>query len=236
MGKQWKKDGKVANAAKKGAVFTKLSKEISVATKLGGPDPGMNTRLRLAIEAAKKASVPKDTIERAIKRGSGASDEAQIEELTYEGFGPHRVGILVECQTDNRNRTASELKTYFKKNEGNLGELGSVAWMFKRVSKVVARLENGQASVDAEAEAIEAGADSVESTGEGFEFLGSPEDLGSIQTALSERGWVIESAELGYVATQKTESLSEAQTEEVIEFLSGLDDLDDTHRIYATLD
>src|SRR6185437_10787229 len=130
MGKGWKKAGKLESAQKKGAVFTKLAREIAVAAKLGGGDPNANSRLKLAIEAAREVSCPKDTIERAIKKGTGQLDDgAQIEEVVYEGYGPHGVGIMVECQTDNRNRTVSVLRSLFKSNGGNLGESGAVGWM-----------------------------------------------------------------------------------------------------------
>src|SRR3954469_20074530 len=140
MGKGWKKAGKLEAAQKKGLVFTKLAREIAVAAKMGGGDPNANSRLKLAIEVAKEASCPKDTIERAIKKGTGQLDDgAQIEEITYEGYGPHGVGILVECQTDNRNRTVSEIRNVFKTNGGNLGETGAVAWMFERVAMIEAK-------------------------------------------------------------------------------------------------
>ena len=133
MGKSWKNGLKTENSQKKGLVFTKLAREISVATKAGGADPTMNARLRMAIDAAKKQSCPNDTIERAIKKGSGQLDDgAQIEEVIYEGYGPHGVGVIVECQTDNRHRTAPEVRNTFKKHDGSMGESGSVAWMFDK--------------------------------------------------------------------------------------------------------
>src|SRR5665213_4055828 len=142
MFKVWKSAGKLEAAQKKGAVFTKLAREISVAAKLGGGDPAANSRLDLAITKAKEASCPKDTIERAIKKGTGQLDDAAIiEEIIYEGYGPHGVGIIVEVQSDNRNRTVSELRNVFKQHGGNLGENGAVAWMFERVSLIEAKKE-----------------------------------------------------------------------------------------------
>ena len=176
MGKGWKQAGIAANSAKKGAIFTKLAREIQVAAKLGGPDPNANSRLRMAIDAAREESCPKDTIERAIKKGAGLLDDgAQIEELSYEGYGPHKVGIIVECQTDNRNRTASEIRNIFNKNGGALGAEGSVMWMFDRV----AMLEASKTGVnDPEEDAIEAGAGEVERLeGDKCLFYGAPEDL-----------------------------------------------------------
>lgn len=223
-----------ANAAKKGAKFTKLAREIQVAAKLGGPDPETNSRLRMAIDAAREESCPKDTIERAIKKGAGLLDDgAQIEEITYEGYGPHQVAIIVECQSDNRNRTSSEIKNIFNKNGGRLGEIGSVMWMFDRVSLIEGTNENVK---DAEEDAIEAGANEVESTGENaYRFYGAPEDLKTIETALTERGWKISTAELSYKPKNQTD-LNDEQKKEVYEFVNLLDDNDDTSRIHATVD
>lgn len=233
MGKGWKKAGKLEAAQKKGALFTKLAREISIAAKLGGGDPDANSRLKLAIDEARAASCPKDTIERAIKKGTGQLDDgAQIEEIAYEGYGPHAVGIIVECQTDNRNRTVSEIRSIFKSNGGNLGESGAVAWMFERVSLV----QGKKAKVgDPEEEAIEVGANEVEAEEEGlYSFYGSPSDLDAIRTQLQARGWEVSVAELSYKAKDKTQ-LSEAQREEVYELLSALEDNDDSHRVHATL-
>lgn len=233
MGKGWKNTIKVANAQKKGMVFTKLAREIQVATKAGGPDASMNSRLRMAIEAAKKASCPVDTIERAIKKGSGqGQDGAIVEEVTYEGYGPHGVGVIVECQTDNRHRTVPEIRGIFKSHGGHLGELGSVAWMFKRVSLVEAH-KSGK--FDPEEEAIEAGADEVETHEESYQFFGGPENGDEIRKALQTRGWMVTKAELAYKPSNPTQ-LSPEQLKEVEEFLNELDDYDDSHRVYATLE
>ena len=137
MGKGWKNPLMAANAAKKGAKFTKLAREIQVAAKLGGPDPNSNSRLRIAVDAAREEMCPKDTIERAIKKGAGLLDDgSSIEEAVYEGYAPHKVGMIVECQTDNRTRTIADVRNIFNKNGGHLGEQGSVAWMFDRISLV----------------------------------------------------------------------------------------------------
>lgn len=232
MGKSWKNPLKTANAQKKGAIFTKLAREIQVAAKAGGADPTMNARLRLAIDNAKKESCPNDTIDRAIKKGAGLLDDGKIiEELTYEGFGPHGVGVLVECQTDNRNRTAADIRGLFKSHGGNMGESGSVGWMFKHVS-LIEGTKSG--SFDPDEEAIEAGADEVEKDGDTYTFFGAPEALASIQEVLTKRGWKIAKAEMSYKPTNPTE-LSEAQRKEVEEFLNELDDHDDTHKIHVTL-
>lgn len=231
MGKSWKNPVKAANAAKKGAVFTKLAREIQVAAKSGGADPNFNARLRMAVEAAKKASCPNDTIERAIKKGSGQLEGTIIEELTYEGYGPHGVGVIVECQTDNKNRTAPEIRLIFKKHEGALGETNSVAWMFDRVSLIEGTKPG---TFDPEEEAIEAGANEVEKNEDAYTFYGNPEDLDNIRTQLIGRGWTIGKAELSYVPKTPTE-ITEEQKKDVAEFLAELDDHDDSHRVHATL-
>ncbi len=232
MGKSWKNPLKVANAQKKGMIFTKLAREIQVAAKAGGPDPEMNSRLRLAIDNAKKESCPNDTIDRAIKKGAGLDDGKLIEELTYEGYGPHGVGVLVECQTDNRNRTAADIRGVFKSFGGNMGESGSVLWMFKHVSLIEAEKE-GQ--FDPDEEAIEAGADEVEKEeGNTYAFYGAHDALASIQEVLTQRGWKITKAELSYKPTNPT-VLSDEQRKEVEEFLNELDDHDDTSKVHATI-
>lgn len=233
MGKSWKKAGKLEAAAKRGALFTKLAREIAVAAKLGGPDPEANSRLKIAIADARAVSCPKDTIERAIKKGSGQLDDGStIEECTYEGYGPHGVGIIVECQTDNKTRTVSELRLMFKSHGGNLGEQGAVNWMFERVAMVAGSKSGVE---DPEAEAIEVGANEVE-PGEESEtvFYGAPGDLDSIRSALNGRGWTVNKAELSYKAKDPT-SLDDAQKQEVIELLEELEDFEDSHRVHATV-
>lgn len=231
MGKQWKKAGKMASAAKKGSVITKIAREIQVASKLGGPDPNFNARLRLAVDHAKQNAVPNDTIDRAIKKGAGLLEGGIIEEIAYEGYGPHGVGVIAECQTDNRNRTAPDMRHLFKSHGGNLGETGSVMWMFKRVCLLEGHKDG---SFDPEEEAIEVGANEVEKSDEAYEFYGNAEDLDSIRQALQGRGWKITVAELSYKASNITE-LSDDQRKEVEEFLAELEESDDTHRVYATL-
>lgn len=233
MGKSWKNAGKTENSQKKGQLFTKLAREIAVASKAGGPDPAMNARLRLAVDAAKAASCPNDTIDRAIKKGAGLLDDGKIiEELTYEGYGPHGVGVIVECQTDNKHRTAPEMRSVFKKNGGNLGETGSVAWMFARVGEIEAKKSG---NYDLDEEAIEAGADDVFKNEDGScQFYCSLENLDAVTKALAARSWKIESSSPSYRATNITE-LNSDQLKEVQEFLGELDDMDDTHKVFATI-
>lgn len=233
MGKSWKTAGKVEKAQQKGQIFTKLAREIAVAAKAGGPDPNANARLRMAIDAAKKVSCPNDTIERAIKKGAGLLDDGKIiEEITYEGYGPHGVGVIVECQTDNKHRTAPDMRHAFKSHDGNMGEVGSVAWMFDRVG-LIEGTKAGQ--FDPDEEAIEAGANEVYPDGEGgYEFFTNAEDLDSVREALTKRGWKVTTGELSFKAKNITE-LTDEQRKDVEEFLNYLDDMDDTHRVHATI-
>lgn len=240
MGAQWKAAGKAINTAKKGAIIGKLTKEIIVAAKLGGPDPAANFRLRGALEDARKNSVPRDTIERAVKRGAGLLDEpADYETIVYEGFCPHQVPIMVECLTDNRNRTAADIRGVFRK--GQLGSAGSVAWMFDRKGQVEAHFTG--TGMDLESVAIEAGADDVIAIkpGEGqptsgtlARFTCAVTELDTVNQFISKNGWNVLSSELAYIAKNFVE-LSADQMKEVGEFLEGVDDNDDVHRIYVAL-
>lgn len=232
MGKSWKNAGKTEAAQKKGLIFTKLAREIAVSAKLGGGDPNGNARLRAAIDAARKSACPNDTIERAIKKGTGQLDDGKvIEELMYEGYGPHGVGVLVECQTDNRARTAPEIRVLFKKNDGNMGELGSVAWMFERVGLVEAHRTG---TFDAEEEAIEAGANEVIKAEDGYDFFTAADEVDTVRESLIKRGWTVTKAELSYKAKNIT-ALTDEQMKDVTEFLNELDDHDDTHKVHATI-
>lgn len=232
MGAQWKLKGKVAVGAAKGKVFSKLAKEIIIAAK-NGADPASNARLRMAVDAAKKASMTKDTIERSIKRGAGLLDEgAQFETVTYEGFAPHRVPVIVECLTDNRNRTATSVRVLFRK--GQLGNSGSVSWDFANLGIVDATPEAGAA--DAETAAIEAGAQDVE-PGEDdgvMRFYTEPTDLDAVQKALAAQRWTVASAFIGWKAKNPV-TLDDAARAEVVAFLEALDDDDDVQRLYVGL-
>lgn len=234
MGKSWKNAGKMEKAQQKGQIFTKLAREIAVAAKAGGPDPNANSRLRLAIDAAKKVSCPNDTIDRAIKKGAGLLDDGKIiEEITYEGYGPHGVGVIIECQSDNRNRTASEVRHAYKSHDGNMGETGSVMWMFDRVGLITGSKEG---SFDPDEEAIEAGANEVYPGDEEgtFDFFTAADELDTVRDALTQRGWTLTVVELSYKAKNITE-LTDDQRKEVEEFLAYAEDLEDTHRVHATL-
>jgi YebC/PmpR family DNA-binding regulatory protein len=239
MGAQWKQAGREANAQKKGQMVIKLVREIMVAAKLSGPDPDLNPRLAAAVEKARKASVYRDTIERAIKKGSGQTDEKiNYELVTYEGFAPHKVPIVVECLTDNRNRTAPEIRHLFR--VGSLGQPGSVAFFFNHIGVVEAT--HPDPNRDAEGDAIEAGAqdfeplevEEVPAGQKGARFLTEIKDLDSVSKALKAAGWTIVAAEIRYLAKNFTE-LDAAARKDVADFLNALDDHEDVHRVYAAL-
>jgi YebC/PmpR family DNA-binding regulatory protein len=239
MGAQWKQAGREANAQKKGQMVSKLVREIMVAVKLGGADPELNPRLAVAIEKAKKASVYRDTIERAIKKGSGQTDEkVDFELVTYEGFGPHKVPVIVECLTDSRNRTAPEIRNIFK--AGSLGQPGSVGFFFHHLGVVEAT--HADAKRDAEGDAIEAGAQEFEALEpeeipaghQGARFLTDIKDLDHVSKALKQAGWNILAAEIRYLAKTFHE-LDGAARQDVVNFLNALDDHDDVHRVYAAM-
>lgn len=230
MGAQWKTKGKLENAAKKGQVISKMCKEIIMAAKQGEPDPANNARLRAAVEAAKKASVPRDNIERAIKKGAGLLEPVNYELVTFEGFTPHKVPCIIECLTDNRNRTSADMKAAFRK--GALGASGSVNYLFSHVGMVVAT--HADSGLDPEEVAIEIGAQEVEKTDDGVQFLCDRGDLITMTKALADKGWNIVSSDFVYLVKDPVEVSDEAR-KEIEAFLVELDDLDDVHRIFSAL-
>jgi YebC/PmpR family DNA-binding regulatory protein len=213
-------------------VFTKLAKEIMVAAKAGGPDIATNSRLRLAVEQAKRASMTKETLERAIKKGAGLLDEQTIyETVVYEGFAPHQVPVIVECLTDNKNRTAPNMRQLFKK--GQLGASGSVSWDFNRRGAVEASAP--AAGEDPEEAAIEAGAQEVEAADEGqHRFITEPSDLDTVSKALTARGWNVTAANLVWIPKNPVSLEGEARTE-VEAFLAAIDEDDDVQNLYVGL-
>ena len=231
MGAQWKARHKEIAANAKGRIFGKLSKEIMVAARAGG-DPDMNPRLRLVVEQAKKASMPRETLERAIKKGAGLIEEGtSLERLTYEGFAPHRVPVIVECLTDNINRTLSNIRVLFRK--GQLGASGSVSWDFNYQGMIEATPNSKEA--DAELAAIEAGAQDFEPAENGATlFLTDPSDLDAVCRLLPQYGYTVQSAQLGY-RPKNPVTLSDAEREEVEAFLEAIDADDDVQNIYAGL-
>ncbi|EHR39646.1 YebC/PmpR family DNA-binding transcriptional regulator [Alishewanella jeotgali] len=231
MGAQWKTKHKMDAANARGRIFTKLAKEIMVAAR-NGADPSMNAKLRSAIEAAKKASMPKDTLERAIKKGAGLLDgPVNYETVVYEGFAPHQVPVIVECLTDNKNRSAQSMRILFRK--GQLGSSGSVSWDFKHLGQI----EGVPTSADADMElaAIEAGAQDFEQGEDGeVIFLTESTDLDAVAKALPEFGYDVHSAKLVYRANNPV-SLDDAARAEVEAFLDAIDNDDDVQNVYVGL-
>ena len=220
--------------AKRAKVFTKLIRELTVAAKTGQPDPDMNPRLRTAIAAAKSANMPGDTMNRAIKKGSGGDDDTNYEEIRYEGYGPAGVAVIVEALTDNRNRTASEVRAAFTKYNGNLGETGSVSFMFERVGLIV--YGAGAASPDDMFdEALEAGAQDVESTDAGHEVTCDPDDFSKVRDALEAKFGDAEGARLDW-KPQNSIAVDEKNAETLLKLLGALEDNDDVQRVAANFD
>jgi YebC/PmpR family DNA-binding regulatory protein len=236
MGRQWLQKNREINAAKRGKIFNKILREVSIAAKTGVPDPTMNPRLAVAVEAARKQSVPNDTIARAIKKGAGLlGDKVELEAVTFEGYAPHHVPVIVECLTDNRNRLAPEMRVLFRN-----GQLGArVSFLFDHVGIVEATREGG--GVDLEEVAIGAGAQNVEPLDHGVaddhvggRFLTDPGDLDAVTKALKESGWSVTTSEIGYHAKDPVELAPEARAD-VETFLEAIDDQDDVHRIWPAL-
>lgn len=230
MGAQWKAKHREAAANAKGKLFTKLTKEIMIAAR-NGADPDMNPRLRLAVEQAKKASMTRETLERAIKKGSGQLDGAiNYEKVTYEGFAPHQVPVIVECLTDNVNRTISSMRVLFRK--GQLGSSGAVSWDFDYVGLIEASASKSDA--DPELAAIEAGAQDFEVDEDLVLFITDTTDLDLVCKALPEQGFTVESAKLGY-RPKNPVSLSGEALEDVENFLAAIDNDDDVQEVYTSL-
>jgi YebC/PmpR family DNA-binding regulatory protein len=242
MGRQWLQAKREVANLRKGAVVGKLTKEIAVAAKLGGPDPALNARLFAAMEKARKNSVTRDAIERAIKKGAGLGDEKMVmEHVVFEGYAPHKVPVVVEVLTDNNNRTAPELRVLFKK--GQLGAPGSNKFLFDHVGLVEAH--HADATRDIEEAAIEAGAQNVEpltheqnedipAGAHGAKFITERSDVAAVSKWLSSNGWTVVTSEFGYLAKNYPE-LSEEQMAEVGEFLQSFEDHDDVHRVWAAV-
>ena len=243
MGRQWLHAKREVAGLKKGQVTGKLVKEISVAAKLGGADPNTNARLFAAVEKARRASVSRDVIERAIKKGAGIGDEKMtMEHVVFEGYAPHKVPIIIEVLTDNNNRTAPEIRVLFKKS-GQLGAPGSNKFLFDHVGIVEAH--HADPGADSEAAAIEANAQNVEPLSHaenddipegttGARFITERADLHAVSQWLKQNGWTVVTSELGYIAKSKV-SLGEAERQEAGEFLQTLEDHDDVHRVWAAL-
>jgi YebC/PmpR family DNA-binding regulatory protein len=230
------KHKKGAADAKRGQLFTKLSKAIIVAAKDGGPDPANNLALQNAVEKARSYSMPKDTIERAIARGAGAdADGAAYETVVYEGYGPEGVAVLVEALTDNRNRTASDVRHLFTKHGGNLGTTGAVAWLFERRGIVLVAAD-GVDEDELMLAAADGGAEDIEADGSSFQVSSAPEDLSSVREAIEGAGFAIESAELSMVPKTTVAIEDEATAKKVVRLVEGLEESDDVQDVYANFD
>jgi YebC/PmpR family DNA-binding regulatory protein len=230
------KHKKGAADAKRGKLFSKLSRAIIVAAKEGGPDPAGNLALQNAIEKARSYSMPKDNIERAIARGSGAdSDAAAFDTVVYEGYGPSGVAVIVEALTDNRNRTASEVRHAFDKNDGNLGTSGAVLWLFERRGVVVVAAE-GVDEDELTLAAAEGGADDVSLDGSTYEVVSAPEALTSVREAIEAAGFPVDSAELTMIPKTTVELADESAAKKVLRLIDQLEENDDVQDVFANFD
>jgi YebC/PmpR family DNA-binding regulatory protein len=230
------KHKKGAADAKRGKLFSKLSRAIIVAAKGGGPDPAGNLALQNAIEKARSYSMPKDNIERAIARGSGAdADGAAFETVMYEGYGPSGVAVIVEALTDNRNRTASDVRHAFDKHDGNLGGSGAVAWLFERRG-VVVLAGDGVDEDELTLAAAEGGADDVSRDGSSFVVVSAPDALATVREALEGAGYTIDSAELTMVPKTTVEVADESAAKKVLRLIDQLEENDDVQDVFANFD
>jgi YebC/PmpR family DNA-binding regulatory protein len=228
------KHKKAATDAKRGKIFTKLIKEITVAARMGGGDPDANPRLRTAILAAKSENMPKDNIDRAIKKGTGELDGVNYEESIYEGYGPGGAAVLVESLTDNKNRTVADIRNIFGKNNGSLGENGCVAWMFEKKGYIAVDSKKVEEEVLMEA-ALEGGADDIREDDSNFEVITAPEDFNTVKAA-------IDNASIPYIVAeitmlpQSTTNLTGKAAEQMVRLMEMLEDNDDVQKVYTNAD
>jgi YebC/PmpR family DNA-binding regulatory protein len=226
---------KGANDAKRGKIFTKLIKEITIAARMGGGDPDGNPRLRTAIIAAKSENMPKDNVARAIKKGTGDLDGAVYEEILYEGYGPGGVAVLVETMTDNKNRTVADVRHFFAKSGGNLGESGCVGWMFDKKGSIMLDKEG----VDEEELmdlAIEAGAEDVLEEDSAFQILTEPDDFSEVVENLEKSGVKFLEAAITMIPKNTVEVVEEKTVKSLMRLLDNLEDNDDVQKVHANFD
>jgi len=230
------KHKKGAADAKRGKLFSKLSRAIIVAAKEGGPDPAGNLSLANAVEKARSYSMPKENIDRAIAKGSGAdADAAAFETVVYEGYGPEGVAVLVEALTDNRNRTAADVRHVFSKNGGNLGTSGAVGWLFERRGVVLVAAA-GADEDELMLAAADGGAEDVELDGSSFQITCAPESLSAVRTAVESAGFAVEAVELTMVPTTTVEVADEGTAKQVLRLMDALEENDDVQEVYANFD
>ena len=225
---------KGVNDAKRGALFTKIIREITVAAREGGGSVDFNARLRLAVDTAKAASMPQENIDRAIKKGTGELEGVDYQETTYEGYGPGGVALFIECLTDNTNRTVADVRFALSKNDGSLGTDGSVAWQFDRKGQLVIDATKYDEETVFEA-AIEAGADDVAGDGDEFVITTEPSDFAAVQQGLREAGIEVTSAELTRIAKNEV-SVTGKDAEKLLKLMDMLDDLDDVQKVHSNAD
>ncbi|RJE46770.1 MULTISPECIES: YebC/PmpR family DNA-binding transcriptional regulator [unclassified Dehalobacter] len=231
------KHKKAKTDAIKGRIFTKLAREIMVAARAGGADPNGNFRLKIAIDNAKAANLPNDNIQRAIQKGAGAGEGANYEELRYEGYGPGGVAIMVELMTDNRNRTASEMRHLFSKNGGNLGETGSVSWMFTEKGQLDVPKEDLKMDEDEiMLLALEAGAEDVASEDESYEIFTDPADMQEVRQVLLDSMIPIENAAINLIPVNRVEIADIEQAKKIIKLIDSLENHDDVQKVYTNFD
>lgn len=223
---------KGAEDAKRGKIFTRLARDITVAARNGG-DPSANPTLRMSIEKARAANMPKDNIERAIKKGTGELEGGDLEEVTYEAFGPHGIPLLIECLTDNRNRALADVRKVFNRQGGNMAEAGAVSWMFNTKGYITIERTN-QDPDEVFLLAVDAGAEDVEISDDYFEIYTAATDLHTVSTALNESGLEVSEAELSQIPQNEIE-LGQKETLQVMGIIETLEELDDVQRVYSGL-
>jgi len=229
------KHKKGAADAKRGKIFTRLIKEITVAARMGGGDIDGNPRLRAAVNTAKSVNMPKDNIARAIKKGTGELEGEVYDEILYEGYGPGGVAVLVECVTDNRNRTVADIRHYFAKSNGNLGESGCVAWMFDKKGTI--EVEKSSISEEELMDiALEAGAEDVIEEDSSFQILTAPEEFETVREALEQAGVAMSAAEISMVPQNTIEVTEENVARSLMKLLENLEDHDDVQNVHANFD
>ncbi|MBE3586689.1 YebC/PmpR family DNA-binding transcriptional regulator [Desulfofundulus thermocisternus] len=220
--------------AQRGKLFTRLSREIIVAARLGGGDPEANPRLKAAIQRAKEANIPNENIQRAIQKGTGELGGTAYEELVYEGYGPGGVAVMLEIMTDNRNRTAGEIRHLFSRHGGNLGEAGCVSWMFTKKGVIVVE-KDGLDEDELMLAALEAGAEDMKTEEDEFEIITAPEDFDRVRQALEEKGVPIAGAQVTMVP-QSTVRLTGQEAEQMMRLIEALEDHDDVQEVYANFE
>ena len=224
---------KGAEDARRGKLFTRLARDIMLAARDGGGDPASNPTLRTAVEKARGANMPKDNIERAIKKGTGELEGGNLEEITYEAYGPHGIPILIQCLTDNRNRTLADVRKVFNRQGGNMAEAGAVSWMFDTKGYITIE-PNDQDTDEIFMIAVEAGADDVEISDEAIEIYTGPTDLHAVSSALSDAGLSLTEAVLSQIPKNEIE-IGQKETVQVMGIIESLEDLDDVQNVYSGL-